>query len=374
MKEYKKNILVVDDTIINIDIIVELLENDYDLLVAIDGEGAIEIASDEKIDLILLDIMMPNMDGYEVCQILKSDNRTKNIPIIFITAKTDDESIEKAFLVGGVDYITKPFRAKEMKMRVSTHLALSKKDKMLQDLVLERSKLASVGEMVDSIAHQWIQPLNIISTQMSLLYLQNLQEKVTSEYIQEHVNNQTAQIQHLLETLNEFRNFFRPNNNFEIISYKKLIDSVLLLLNDNLTKYSIQIKNLLTDGEKVKVIPNQFKHTIINMINNAIDIFKIKEQRYRKLTFCSTIQNNYIILHIQDNAGGIPTNIIDKIFEANFTTKSNSQGTGMGLYMSSMIIEKIGGEISVQNQNSGAEFSIKLPIYTNQKISNRNLN
>lgn len=116
-----QTILVVDDTDANIDILVELL-SEYDVLVATDGQGAIEIANEEKVDLILLDVMMPIMDGFETCQILKSKQQTKDIPIIFITAKSDEDSIEYAYDIGGIDYVTKPFKPKELIARVKTHL------------------------------------------------------------------------------------------------------------------------------------------------------------------------------------------------------------------------------------------------------------
>jgi len=123
-KEEKKTILVVDDTEINIDIMLELLSDDYDILVALDGEGALEIVKEDKVDLILLDIMMPEMNGYEVCTLLKNNLKTKDIPVIFITAKTDEDSIEKAYEVGGIDYVTKPFKPRELLARVKTQLRL----------------------------------------------------------------------------------------------------------------------------------------------------------------------------------------------------------------------------------------------------------
>jgi len=119
-----KNILVIDDTESNIDILLELLSDKYDVMVALDGESGLEIANEEKLDLILLDIMMPIMDGYEVCQKLKANEDTKDIPIIFITAKTDEDSIEKAYSVGGNDYVVKPFRPKELLARVNRELQL----------------------------------------------------------------------------------------------------------------------------------------------------------------------------------------------------------------------------------------------------------
>ena len=140
MIEEKKTILIVDDTETNIDILLELLGDEYDVMVALSGAGALEIAKEEKIDLILLDIMMPEMDGYEVCQILKSDNSTKDIPVIFITAKTDEDSIEKAYEVGGIDYVTKPFKPRELLVRVKTQISL-------RDLIYNLEYMASYDEM-----------------------------------------------------------------------------------------------------------------------------------------------------------------------------------------------------------------------------------
>jgi len=124
--ETKPVILAVDDTELNTDILVELLRDRYEVITALDGESAIEIANKEHVDLILLDIMMPEMDGYDVCQHLKSNQKTKDIPIIFITAKTDETSIEKAYDIGGIDYVIKPFRPKELLARVQRELAMQK--------------------------------------------------------------------------------------------------------------------------------------------------------------------------------------------------------------------------------------------------------
>jgi len=134
-----KTILIVDDTVANLDILGELLKK-YDVIDATNGEDALEILEDEKVDLILLDIMMPDMDGYEVCSRLKNNSNTKDIPIIFITAKTDEDSIEKAYEIGGIDYVTKPFRPKELLARV-------KRELQLQELQSELKLLASTDPM-----------------------------------------------------------------------------------------------------------------------------------------------------------------------------------------------------------------------------------
>jgi len=140
MMEDKKTILIVDDTETNIDILLELLGDEYDVLVALSGQNALEIVEEDKIDLNLLDIMMPEMDGYEVCHILKNQSNTKDIPIVFITAKTDEDSIEKAYDVGGIDYVTKPFKPRELLARVKTQIEL-------KALIDHLEYLASYDEM-----------------------------------------------------------------------------------------------------------------------------------------------------------------------------------------------------------------------------------
>ena len=140
MYENDKTILIVDDVETNINTLMDLLDDRYDLLASIDGDSALEIINEEKVDLVLLDIMMPGIDGFEVCKKLKANDKTKDIPIIFITAKTDDSSIEKAYEVGGVDYITKPFRAREVISRIANHLTLSEHQHYLEHMVDERTK------------------------------------------------------------------------------------------------------------------------------------------------------------------------------------------------------------------------------------------
>ncbi len=137
----KATILVVDDTKENVHILLSLLE-EYDVVVALSGKKALKMVEKNDIDIILLDIMMPEMDGYEVCAILKSQPHTKEIPILFITAKTDEESIEKAFDTGGVDYVTKPFKPKELLARVKTQV---ENKRLIKELNFMASRDAMTG-------------------------------------------------------------------------------------------------------------------------------------------------------------------------------------------------------------------------------------
>ena len=154
-EEERPAILVVDDTEANVDILVEALDTDYDVSVAMDGKSALESVSMNPPDLILLDIVMPEMDGYEVCNRLKSDTKTVDIPVIFLTAMTDLENKTKGFELGAVDYITKPFEILEVKARVNTHLTLktakeflAKQNEILERKVQERTRELSATQDV----------------------------------------------------------------------------------------------------------------------------------------------------------------------------------------------------------------------------------
>ena len=164
-----KTILIVDDTELNVNTLMDLLDEKYDILAALDGESALEIVEDEeKIDLILLDIMMPGIDGFEVCRRLKSNLATQDIPIIFITAKTDDDSIEKAYELGGVDYITKPFRAREVLSRIANHLALSEQSRILELKVKEKTKeLHDINQELENTQREIIFTMGAIGERRS---------------------------------------------------------------------------------------------------------------------------------------------------------------------------------------------------------------
>ncbi len=139
----KKRVLVVDDTAENVELLLELLSDKYDVMVALTGESAIELTKEELPDLILLDIMMPNMDGYRVCEILKESEETAPIPIIFLTAKDDEDSIEKAYSVGGVDYVSKPFKPKELFARIAKELKV-------QELIVKLQESQKTLELLSS--------------------------------------------------------------------------------------------------------------------------------------------------------------------------------------------------------------------------------
>jgi len=232
-----------------------------------------------------------------------------------------------------------------------------KKRQEKEKILFQQSKLAAMGEMIDAVAHQWKQPLNVISANVVGLVVQSQLDMLDEDYIFEFEKNITTQINHMTETLNEFRNFFRPSTKNVSFDARSMIDSVLLLIKDEFMKNNIEI--IVNEEQSFTLIgiENEFKHLVINILNNAKDAFIENEIEDRKIIINLIEDDEYKKIEFIDNAGGIPEDIIDNIFTINFTTKEEGKGTGIGLYMSSQIAQKYHGDLSVENLENGAKFT-----------------
>ena len=244
------------------------------------------------------------------------------------------------------------------KRNVAQNASLSKKDMMLR----QQSKMAAMGEMMDAVAHQWKQPLNSLSMMNDML-LDDFKNGIVDEaYITEVTEMTHMQIAHMINTLNEFRTFFRPSKDAEDFSVMECLESVQVLMKDELLKNTITVNVAMQEDIILHGQINEFKHLFLNLISNTIDAFNEKSIQNRSITIRTYKQDNHGIIEFEDNAGGIPTAVIDSIFKPNVTTKSDGKGTGIGLYMSSQIVQKHSGTICVKNVNDGAMFTISLKL------------
>jgi nitrogen fixation/metabolism regulation signal transduction histidine kinase len=225
----------------------------------------------------------------------------------------------------------------------------------------ELSRKSSMGEMIDIIAHQWKQPLTIISLYNHMLPDDYDYEIIDKEYIDSFHQKVDLQIEHLLETLHEFRDFLRPNRKEEVFSAHETIKSAVFLLEDIIKGNQINLQISAESDFSLIGSKNDFKHIFINMINNSKDAFIEKEIGKRKIDINILKEDNKFIIEYIDTAGGVPQKILKNIFEPNITTKST--GTGMGMYMTRMIIEKLNGNIEVLNYSNvdsiGAKFRLE---------------
>ena len=330
-----------------------------EVTLASNGKEGLELYNGQ--DIVITDINMPKMNGLEMSKQIKSINNSQNI--LIVSAYSDADYLIESIKIGVDGYVLKPIDNLQFQETIYKILEKIKNNQDVKELSEKQAKLASLGKMMDAIAHQWKQPLSFISTLSSSLSMKIENDmEVTYDDI---VNNSSLiikQIDHLVETIDDFRDFFRPNRMIEHSSVKHLIDSVLNLMQITLMKENIRINLKCDETIKINVISNEFKHVFINLINNSKDAYSTLDKEVEKNINIDVLGNNEaVIIEFKDNAGGIPLNIIDNVFVSNFTTKADGKGSGIGLFMTKQIIEKFGGSVEVYNSEDGACFKMTLP-------------
>ncbi len=228
-----------------------------------------------------------------------------------------------------------------------------------EKLLVQQAKMAEMGGMMDSVAHQWKQPLNAMSMYSDIIKMDFKEGEVDEAYINQFYDDIQLQINHMVTTLDEFRTFFRPNKEEEAFQLLDVINSVLFLTKDEFMKHSITFDILNKTPIEIYGHRNEFKHLIINIINNAKDAFGENQIKKRVISFSLIEDQEGERLEIRDNAGGIPDDVIGDIFKANVTTKVEGKGTGIGLFMSMQIAKKNGADLSVHNEKDGACFIVR---------------
>ncbi len=249
----------------------------------------------------------------------------------------------------------------QLEERVEDELEKNKKQ---QFILMQQSRLAQMGEMISMIAHQWRQPLNVLSLATQGIYLKFTMNKLTSLSM-EHFNTTTKkQIQEMSTTIDDFREFFKPQKEKKIFEISKTIEHVIEITKPIYKSQEIKLAVDIQKGIFVNGYSNELGQALINIINNAKDALVENNVDKKKFVEISTeIKDDMVLIVIEDNAGGIDDKVKDKIFDPYFSTKSEKNGTGIGLYMSKMIIdEHMNGEIKVLNTQNGAKFIVTLHL------------
>jgi len=241
--------------------------------------------------------------------------------------------------------------------RIQAVEALREKDQML----IQQSRQAAMGEMIGNIAHQWRQPLNTLGLTIQQLPLFYDLGEFNREILSQSVKSSMELIRHMSRTIDDFRNFFRPDK--EKVEFKVVgaIANTLTLIEDSFKKQNITIEVNAKDDPAINGYRNEFAQVLLNILNNARDVLTEREVVDPMVTITIGIEGDRAVASVADNAGGIPEEIMEQIFDPYFTTKGPQGGTGVGLFMSKTIIEKnMGGSLSVRNIANGAEFRIEV--------------
>ena len=365
MTETRPTLLVVDDVVGNIDMLLETLGEDYTMIVATDGADAIDSVKEALPDLILLDVMMPGMDGYEVCRRLKDDPTTRDIPIIFITALNETKNKIKGFSVGGVDYVTKPFQPEEVHARVGMHLELCRKKRELQQSYdkLRETEMQRDG-LVHMMVHDMRSPLFAILGSLEMAGMEPLSKEAI--VCIDTALSAAGMIIEMISTLLDVS---------KMEAGKMTLESSAVDISD-LTRETIRMleplrgqrRLTLTSPDEMKMLtgdPNLIRRVLQNLISNALK-FTDKDKGIITVFIEITAEDNMCV-SVVDNGNGIPLEYREKVFDkfCQVATHKQSKGysTGLGLTFCKLAVEAHGGKIGLESEmGGGSTFWFELPL------------
>ncbi|KAB7884228.1 hybrid sensor histidine kinase/response regulator [Poseidonibacter ostreae] len=366
--ENKFSILILDDVQENI-YSLELLINDaFDLNVftADNANSAVECLMNNDIDLILSDVQMPEVDGFEFAKYLKSVEKTKDIPIIFITGIYDKDAYQKkGYELGAIEYISKPIDDTLLISKLKVYIQLFNENKKTKKsltqanaIITHNTKMASLGEMIGLISHQLKQPLNILSLYCDDIKFSYNFNELNDQQIKEFSENTKKQIHYMSDTIDDFLGFFNPDKSKEEFAILDAIEYSFSLIESLVNNNNVVITKNIDDNFKLFGVKMEMSQVIVNILTNSIQAFNERNIEKRDITIECYSKDSKHYLVIGDNAGGIKESNLEKLFDPYFTTKS--EGTGVGLYMVKLVVmNSFAGKLSLENSVDGVKFILE---------------
>ena len=274
------------------------------------------------------------------------------------SSKTSEIAIINNAIITMIEKIK--FHTKNLEIQVKKEV---QKNREKEQLMLQQNRLAQLGEMISMIAHQWRQPLSSISSTVSSLELKVFLDQYNPEEFDKQLKNIAKYSQYLSSTINDFRNFFKSNDTAQETTLVSIVEDSLSIIKSSLDSYNISIDTQISCDITIITYKNEIQQVMLNLLKNAQDIFLEKDIKAPQITIITSCDEKFAYIEVLDNAGGVPLEIIDNIFDPYFTTKEQRDGTGLGLYMSKRIIEdRCKGLLQVTNTQNGASFKILLPL------------
>ena len=440
------NILIVDDSPTQAKLLEQVLAgHGYRVLVAANGSEALTLIFAHSPDLVISDILMPEMDGFELCRRVRGIEQLQGTPIILLTHLNDPADVLHSLEAGANYFVSKPYSNRLLLSRIAAvlegncaclegesngelaivyrgnsyrirstpaqtielllatyELAAEKNQDLLvaqqslstlnrdleqrvtertaaltretaerlqameqlrkkDEVLMQQSRQAAMGEMIGNIAHQWRQPLNAVGLLVQDLTLTREYGNLSKEYLEASTQKIMQLVSHMSQTIDDFRNFFSPDKDKSQFQLGQVVERTLALIQGSLKDKGIRVEVTARETPPISGHPNEFSQVLLNIMNNAMDAFSGQNCADPRIGVELFSEQGKAVLTITDNAGGIDQQIIGRVFEPYFTTKEQGQGTGIGLYMAKNIVEKnMNGSLTVLNRATGAEFRIEV--------------
>ncbi len=365
------SLLIVDDEPDNLRILSSLLRDEHQVLIAKSGEQALTLAADKQPDLILLDIVMPNMTGFEVIEVLKSKPSTSDIPVIFITGLHSSKDETTGFELGAVDYIHKPFNPAVVKARVASQLQIIEQRRELKNLSQELQRASEAkGMFLANMSHEIRTPLTtIIGYSESLLAneLPDLEQPAALGTI----NNSSKHLLALLNDILDFSKIEAGELTLELLDtdLSQLLEQVHVMCQELAKKKGLNIDWHLQNAipSHLETDPTRLKQILINLISNAV---KFTERG--NISIRLKLSGEQLTIAVSDQGIGIAQDKLAKLFtsfnQVDNSTSRQYGGTGLGLSISQNLANRLGGNISVESEvGRGSTFTITLPVITTEE-------
>ncbi len=380
-------ILVADDEPDMLRFLKSQLSTHYRVLEAVDGQQAIEKASQFLPDVILLDMMMPEKDGLQACREIREHTPTASIPIILLTARADEETKLASLSAGASDFLTKPFSTTELHVRIKNLVEshqyqrkVSKQNQVLESTIeqlketetqlVQTEKLASLGRMSAGIIHEINNPLNFATT--GLYTLRNKGKYLAPEQQEEYADvlkDVEEGIKRVKTIVSDLRMFTHPETESRDQVEVSEVVAAALRFTSNEWKDKVRIEKKLIDHQTVWVNKNKLIQVLVNLLQNSLDALKTKsfENEQPTIWIEGRLESGRSILVLRDNGTGIDAEHLDKIFDPFFTTKDVGEGMGLGLAICHRIVQDCEGRISVRTEpGKFCEFTLEFPAQGHQ--------
>jgi C4-dicarboxylate-specific signal transduction histidine kinase len=379
----KQKVLIVDDEPKNQRIILETLDDQFETQVAASGDEAWRLLETFAADLVLLDIMMPGMDGYELCQKIKAEPRLRLTKIILVSGKAMIDERLKGYAVGANDYLTKPFIPEELMAKTQVFLRLTAMERQLIELnqsldekVRERTqqlieiqgklvssaKMAALGEMAAGVAHEINTPLGVISSLVDQIAELLGDAEIDRAMVTEMSQDAKQMVLRISAIIKGLLTFSRETDGDDLLAveFKGILQDTLLLCEEKIKHSGVKLEvEPFPEGLIINCRPIQISQVLLNLISNSCDAIAMQTEKWIKISIANP--NDEVVIRVMDSGPRIPPEVRSKLFQPFFTTKELGIGTGLGLSVSQGIAKSHAGSLTLNAESMNTCFELRLP-------------